>query len=284
MTTPNTDQAAHWNDSEASHWVTHDREYDIMLRPLGDRMLTAAAIQPGDRVLDVGCGCGNTTITAAQAASPHGTAHGLDLSVPMTDLARQRATELGVKATFEVGDAQVHPFAPGSVDVAVSRFGIMFFDDPVAAFLNIASALRPGGRLSFVCWQDLVANDWMFVPGAAIAAHVPLPDLGAPGAPGPFSLAEPTRIEQVLAGAGFGDINIEAIRESLLLGGGPTVEGSVEFMRSTGMGEAVLADAPADAIEPALAAVTAALTRHATSDGVQLDGAAWLVTARRPSS
>jgi SAM-dependent methyltransferase len=284
MTTPNTDQAAHWNATEASHWVTNDRAYDTMLRPLGDQMLATAAIQPGDRVLDIGCGSGNTTIAAADAAGPHGCAHGLDLSVPMIDLARRRAKEDGVNATFEVADAQVHPLTDASFDVAVSRFGVMFFDDPVAAFTNIGRTLRPGGRLSFVCWQDLVVNDWMFVPGMAIAKHVPIPEPGEPGAPGPFSLADPNRIEEILTAAGFENIGIQAVRAPLALGGGPTVEGTVDFLRDTTMGERFLKGASVDMIQTALTAVTTSLTPFVTPDGVKLDGAAWIVTAQQPTS
>src|SRR5690348_8832489 len=128
--TPNATQAEHWNANEAEHWVVHDREYDATLRPLGDHMLAAAAVSPGDRVLDIGCGCGNTTLAAARVAGADGSAHGVDLSVPMTELGRQRAEAEGLNATFEVADAQTHPFVAGSFDVAVSRFGVMFFDDP----------------------------------------------------------------------------------------------------------------------------------------------------------
>jgi len=280
--TPNASQAEHWNAEEALHWVRQQADYDTTLRPLGDRMLAAAAIEPGDRVLDIGCGCGDTTIAAARAAAPDGSALGVDLSVPMTDVARQRASKEGVAATFEVGDAQVKPFAPASFDVAVSRFGVMFFDDPVAAFANVAKALRADGRLAFVCWQDLLVNDWMLVPGAAIAEHIPLPDLGPPGAPGPFAFADPERVRSVLASAGFDGIEVASVRESLLVGGGPTVDGTVAFLRSSGMGQTLLADAPPDAVEKGIAAVRNALEPFATPEGVRLDGVAWVVTARKP--
>jgi len=280
--TPNATQAEHWNAEEASHWVQQNADYDVMLRPLGDAMLAVAAIEPGDRVLDIGCGCGDTTIAAARAAAPDGSALGVDLSVPMTDLARQRAATEGVAATFEVGDAQVKPFEPGSFDAAVSRFGVMFFDDPVAAFANIAKALRAEGRLAFVCWQDLLVNDWMLVPGAAIAEHIPLPDLGPPGAPGPFAFADPERVRDTLTSAGFDRIDVAPVRESLVVGGGPTVDGTVAFLRSSGMGQALLTDAAPDAVERGIVAVRAALEPFATPEGVRLDGVAWIVTARKP--
>jgi SAM-dependent methyltransferase len=200
----------------------------------------------------------------------------------MTDLARQRAAAEGLPATFEVGDAQTHPLGPGSFDVAVSRFGVMFFDDPVAAFTNIASGLRSGGRLAFVCWQELFANDWMIVPGAAVAAHVPLPDTGGPDAPGPFAFADPARVEAVLTSAGFTDIACERVREPLLLGGGPTLDGTLEFLRTSGLGQAVLGDADPELVDRAMAAVRAAIEPHLTSDGVVLDGAVWVVTAHTP--
>jgi SAM-dependent methyltransferase len=275
----NPEQAEHWNADEARHWVDHDHDYDVMLRPLGDRMLAAAAITPGERVLDVGCGCGNTTIAAALAAAPGGAAHGVDLSGPMTDLARRHASDRGVAATFEVADAQVHPWEESSFDVAVSRFGVMFFADPVQAFTNIGRALRPTGRLAFVCWQEMLANEWMLVPGMALAEHVPLPDLGEPGAPGPFAFADPERIRGILDASGYRHISVEPVRETLLIGGGPTVEGTLEFLRTSGMGQTLLADADPEAIAAGLDAVRRALEPHATPTGVRLDGAAWVVTA-----
>jgi SAM-dependent methyltransferase len=177
----NKTQREHWNSDEASHWVVaHDR-YDRQLQPFGDAVLAAAAITGEDRVLDIGCGTGSTTLSAADRAA---SAVGVDVSEPMLYLARQRATDTSTtNVEFVLGDAQTHHF-DRPFDVAISRFGVMFFEEPHSAFTNIASALRPGGRLVVVCWQGLDRNDWLLVPGLAAAAHVPLPDTGGPGGPG----------------------------------------------------------------------------------------------------
>ena len=150
MTIANDEQARHWNSDEASHWVTHQADHDRMLAPFTGMLLDAAMLSPGDRVADVGCGCGATTRAAAQAVAP-GPVLGVDLSAPMLAQARADARAAGLaNAVFEQADAQVHPFGDGSFDTVISRFGIMFFSDPVAAFANLRRATRPGNRLTFV--------------------------------------------------------------------------------------------------------------------------------------
>jgi ubiquinone/menaquinone biosynthesis C-methylase UbiE len=167
--TANAGQYEHWNAEEGEHWVTHQQGYDTQLRAFGDRMLQAALIGPTDKVLDVGCGTGATTLAAAVAT--RGDVLGVDLSQPMLQVARARATALGrSNVRFEQADAQTHPFTPAGFDVVISRFGVMFFDDPVAAFANLARATRPGGRLVVTCWQELVANEFVLVPSIALAA------------------------------------------------------------------------------------------------------------------
>lgn len=276
---PNAEQTAYWNGEEAAHWVTHEDRYDAMLRPFVGPLLTAAGISESDRVLDVGCGCGATTRAAARVAD-HGAALGVDLSEPMLEYARSRAREEKIgNARFEQADAQVHPFEAASFEVAISRFGVMFFADAVAALANIARALRPGGRVAFVCWQDLLSNEWISVPGLAAAEHVPLPDLGAPGAPGPFSMADRARLDRLLLEASFADVHIEPVEEPLSVG--REIEETVDFLRETGMGRALLAGADRAAASRALDAVREALVPYRTPDGVVLGSAAWLVTARR---
>ena len=180
----NVGQAEYWNTGEAQHWVVEQDRYDRMLAPFGRRLLEASAPAPSARVVDIGCGTGQTTCDVARSLAT-GHALGLDISRPMVEAARIRATNLGIaNATFEVGDAQTHLFEAESADVMMSRVGVMFFDDPVAAFGNMRTALRSEGRVVFVCWQDLMVNEWMAVPGIAAAQHVPLPDLD-PSAPDP---------------------------------------------------------------------------------------------------
>jgi ubiquinone/menaquinone biosynthesis C-methylase UbiE len=156
MTTPKTDWTKRWQEIEGEHWVSEAERYDTMVGAFGDAMLDAAALKPGERVLDVGCGNGATTIEAARRVRPSGFAVGIDLSAPMLGLARQRATSAGAReAKFVRDDAQTHAFTADEFDAVVSRFGLMFFDDPQAAFANLGRALRPGGRLAFVAWQGI---------------------------------------------------------------------------------------------------------------------------------
>jgi SAM-dependent methyltransferase len=277
--TANAPQNEHWNGAESDHWVTHADRYDRQLQPFAAALLERLAITAGERVLDVGCGCGVTTIAAADAGASR--AVGLDLSRPMLAVARRRADESGKRnVEFVEGDAQTHPFAPESSDVVLSRFGVMFFDDPVAAFTNLHAALAPGGRLGFVCWQPLDANAWLLVPGLAAAAYVPLPDLGGGDGPGVFSLASPETIRTLLTDAGFAGVEIEACTPTITLGGGGTLAETVEFLLGTGIARALLDSAPPDARGRAIDAVTDALASHYEADhGVRLGSAAWLVSA-----
>lgn len=277
----NAEQAEHWNADEAQHWVAQQERYGAMLAPFGELVLEAAAIQPADDILDIGCGCGDTTLTAARTASS-GSALGVDLSEPMLARARQRARDEGItNARFERGDAQVQPFEAAGSDVALSRFGVMFFEDAHAAFANVARALRPSGRLSFVCWQPLEANEWLMVPGVAAAAHVPLPDLGEADAPGMFAFGDRDRVLGILTGAGFADVDIEPAGPPLLIGGGGTLDEAVTFVRESGIGQTLLADADAAAAERAVDAVRAALEPYVSPRGVELGSAVWIVSARR---
>jgi len=231
-------------------------------------------------VLDVGWGCGATTLAAARAVA-EGEAVGIDLSESMIDRARQRALDEGIgNARFEVADAQTFHL-PVPFDATISRFGLMFFEDPVAAFANLCGGLWPGGRLAFVCWQEMAVNEWMTVPATAALAHVPMPELGEPDAPGPYSLADADRVREILTGAGLVDVDLESVEEKMLLGGRGTVGDAVEFLSHTGMGQALLGDAAPAVREQVFAAVRESLLPYVTDDGVRVGAAAWLVTARR---
>jgi len=175
---PNDDQtqyqAQYWNGPEANHWLVHEHRYERMGASFTRLVLDAAAVARADRVLDIGCGTGSTTCTAARAADD-GQALGVDIARPLLQRAKQRARHDSLtNVRFEHGDAQTHRLAPQGFDVAISRFGVMFFSDPTAAFANIARGLRPGGRIAFVCWQPMANNEWITVLSAAAAAqHIP---------------------------------------------------------------------------------------------------------------
>jgi len=162
---------------------------------------------------------------------------GADLSAPLIEVARARARSASIdNADFVVADAQTHAFAEGAFDVVISPFGLMFFDEPVPAFANFRRSLAPGGRVAFVCWQGLEANEWVSVVGSAVAEHVELPDLGGQaGGPGMFALKNPEETKAVLDGAGFIQIETEPISPSVLLGGGGTLDESIEFLLGMGI-------------------------------------------------
>src|SRR4051794_3138693 len=182
----NVEQAKAWDGDEGEYWATHSEWFDRSIESYHRSFLDAAAIAPTDRVLDIGCGTGQTTRDAARRAAS-GAALGIDLSSRMIEVARQQATNEGVdNVTFEQVDAQVHPFDAGSFDVAISRTGAMFFGDMGAAFANIARAIRRDGRLALLTWQPLPANEWIREISMAMAAGRPLP-APPPDAPGPFS-------------------------------------------------------------------------------------------------
>jgi len=281
MSIANTDQAEHWNSGEdLAHWLTNQARYDRMNEPFAALILAAAQLRPGSHVLDLGCGCGATTLAAARVIAP-GQAVGLDLSGPMLARARATAEAAGLRnAVFQQGDAQVHPLEPASFDAVISRFGTMFFADPVAAFANIRSATRPGGRLAFVCWQPLAAQQWLLVSGAALAEHVPPPaGFGSGDGPGMFAFSDPDRPREILAAAGWRDIEITAEHASVLVGGGGSIEGAVEFVRTASMGRMMLAGADAGTFDRAVASVRAALAPYEDADGVRLGAGVWLVQA-----
>ena len=273
----NTEQAEAWNTDEGVHWAAHAERYDAMIAAFTQPLLDAATIGDSDSVLDIGCGNGQTSRLAARRAI-RGRVVGLDLSGPMLARARDLAVAEGLtNVAFEQGDAQVRALVPASFDVAISRFGVMFFADPVAAFRNLGRALRPGGRLAFVCWQDLSRNEWLLVPVGAALEHVPMPDLGPPGAPGPFSLAEPDHLSSTLGSAGFRSVAITAVDRQVRLG--DDAKDAMAFLRGTSMARILLDKADGATATRALDAVTEALRAHEAPDGLYLNGAAWLVTA-----
>lgn len=277
---PNTEQIKYWNET-GSKWVALHAVIDEQIRPLGLRAMDRAALHAGDRVLDVGCGCGATTVELARRVAPGGRVTGIDISAVMLDEARRRAAELGVAAQFELADAQAYAFSPASFDVMFSRFGVMFFVDPTAAFANLRRALQPDGRAAFVCWRSLPENPWMFVPLGAALQLLPSPPLPAPDAPGPFAFADPERVRGILGRAGFRDVQLDPVDEELSIGGGAGLDETVAFMLQMGPTGALLREAKDPSLEARVAAaVRAALVPYQTPRGIRMASASWIVTAR----
>ncbi len=275
-TGPNAEQIAYWNEQAGPRWVEESASLDAMLEPLGLEAMDRAAIPPGATVRDVGCGAGHTTLELARRAGPEGSVTGLDISGPMLALARERARSAGLEhARFEQADAQVAPLA--GFDIAFSRFGVMFFADPVAAFANVRGGLRAGGRLVFICWQPVAENPWVLEPMRALARHVELPP-PAPNAPGPFSLGDPARLRDVLERAGFADPKLEPFACPLRLGGGGSLEQVLAFVLKVGPAAALLRERP-EVVPAATRSIRASLEHHLGPKGVLMDSASWIVSA-----
>jgi ubiquinone/menaquinone biosynthesis C-methylase UbiE len=271
-------QAQHdaWNGDSGQRWVADADRRDEVLAPVAEALLAATSLQPGDRVLDVGCGCGVTSVAAADAVAP-GDVVGVDLSDPMLSVARSRKGDRSIE--FVQADAQTHAFDRARFSIAISRFGTMFFDDPVAAFANIATAVESGGRLCIATWQSLDKNDWLSVPGTALLRYGELPPTATGDGPGMFAQSEPTVIERVLTEAGWSGVHVEPITVTMRIGG--DASDAIDYLAGTGIARAMLDSIPAEQRDEAIAAATAALAPYTSGDGVRLAAGINVITARR---
>jgi SAM-dependent methyltransferase len=251
--------------------------YDAELHRHNVHFRAAADVRPGDHVLDIGCGTGQSTREAAQAAVS-GSALGVDVSAPMLKRARRLTEAEGLhNVTYEHGDAQSHRFPPAHFDLCISRFGTMFFNDPVAAFTNIARALRPGARLVLLVWQDADRNEWFTATRQALAGSNPPTPYGSDLEP--FSLADPTDTQRILTAAGFAGIGFTAVREPVYYG--PNPDAAYDAVLRLKHASNLLAKLDAATAEHALHRLRATLAAHDTGCGVLFDSRAWIVTAHR---
>ena len=270
---------SYWND-RGPVWVEYRERLDGMLAPLGEAAIARLHPDPGEHMLDIGCGTGTTSLELARLVGASGHVTGVDVSAPMLDEARRRAADAGLANTsFVVADAGAHQFEPRHFDGALSRMGIMFFAEPVAGFTNLRRALRPGGRLSFVCWRSPGENSWVTEPGQAVAEVLGPPAPMDPDAPGPFSLASAERISSTLTEAGLVDIDITPHDLPLSIGDGTTDE-LVRYYLDLLPATAIPDNAEVHVLDRVKAALGAMVERRRTPEGITMGGAAWLVSAR----
>ena len=274
MSAANPEQATFWNEEGGRNWVAHQRSLDEQVRPFGEAAMDAAGFAVGARLLDVGCGCGPTTIELAARVGVDGSVLGVDIADIMIAAAEKAARESGPGATnvsFRVADVQVEKFEE-EFDGVFSRLGVMFFADPTRAFANLRSALRPGGKLAFAAWQTPSKNPWMIKPMMAMGEHVKLPPRPAPGEPGPFSFSDADLMRGYLTRAGFSAVTVAGLETQMKMGGGD-IDAAISFLMSAGRTDELIAQGGPD---------LAAAVRESMRQVIEptMDAAAWIVTAR----
>ena len=249
----NADQAAYWNGPGGQNWIDLQDLQDALLAPVSDRLFAAARPAAGERGIDIGCGCGETTLRLAAQTGPAGRALGLDISEPMVARARERAAQMGLTAQFLVADATAQDLSAEAADLMISRFGVMFFADPALSFANMRRALKPGGRLVFACWREAKQNPWLIVPLRATMKHAPPLPEAPPDAPGPFAFASEARVRDIET----------AVRSALEIG--PAAR--------------VLHQSDAATRVAAEASIREALAPYAKGDNVWMGASIWIVSA-----
>jgi SAM-dependent methyltransferase len=276
----NTDQIAYWNDRAAVTWTAFQERLDALFEPLTALALDAAAPKSGERVIDVGCGCGATILALAQRLGPTGEVLGLDVSEPMSARARERIAGAGLtNAQVVVSDAATHDFQGARTDLLFSRFGVMFFADPVAAFANLRGAMRQGGRLLCAAWRQLTDNPWFTVPLEAARPLLPPQPPADPDAPGPFAFANPDRTLGIFAKAGWGDAALIRHDVPIRIAAAGHIEQAVEFATRVGILARMLAEEDPDTHARVRLAVAEALKPYDSPTGINLSGSIWLISA-----
>jgi SAM-dependent methyltransferase len=273
----NAEMARYWTEDGGPNWVRDEAMYDLMLTPFNDALLDALDPRPGERVLDVGCGFGSTALAVSARGAD---VHGVDISPPMIDRARERAAVANASATFAVGDAQEDPLG-GPYDAVTSRFGVMFFADPVRAFRNFASATRREGRLAFVCWQPIERNPWMMAAVQVLRSLMTDPPPPPPPGAGPFAFGDTAFVDRVLAEAGWTQRSIAPFETQARMGGTDGVSGAVNQSLGNSAARALLAVGEATLRDRAAAILTDQFESLSVDGVVRFGAAAWLVTAHR---
>lgn len=275
----NADQIAYWNGPNGQRWTDRQAEQDVLLAPVSEALLDRAGVRAGERVIDVGCGCGSTSFTFASLVGPSGFVLGIDISGPMLARARKLAPK-GAPVDFVQADATVYPFDPENFDVLISRFGVMFFAEPSTSFANMRRALRPSGRLAFACWREPRENPWMMTPLQAVYQHVPkLPPPG-PEDPGPFAFAAEERVHRILGEAGYKAVALERVDLSFDIALGRGLDAAAQAALQIGPASRALDGHPPEMRAAAAKSVKEMLAPYVRGETVPLPGSIWIVTAR----
>lgn len=275
-TGPNADQIAYWNSEAARKWANDQERMDANFAELTRVAVAFAAVAPGMRVVDVGCGCGGTTLMLAEATGEAGSALGVDVSRPMLDVARLRAADMP-RISLTLADAATHPFPADGIDLLFSRFGVMFFDDPPAAFANMRRGMAAAGRVAFVCWRTMSDNPFFLVPWLAAKPFLPPQPPPDPTAPGPFAFADPDRVRTILQAAGFHDVVLTRHDLTLHMG---RLERALDGATRIGPAARAMGELDGAARAGAVGAIEAALRTCLVDGQVQLGASIWLVSAK----
>lgn len=277
----NAEQIEYWNGDAGKRWAQEDNTMARLLSPVCAALLEHADIQGSRKAMDIGCGGGSQSLMLAQHLGAEASVLGVDISAPMLKVAQEKVA-LAVDAaqlSFLEADASSHNFAADSFDLLFSRFGVMFFDEPVGAFSNMRSALSDTGKLAFCCWQPLADNDWTRIPLQAALQHVPMPETPDPHAPGPFAFADPQRVRSILSDSGFGNIAIESFTPDIRFGEAPTLQQSVRELAMIGPVSRLLTGQDSELMEKVFGAMEEVLTPYYRDGALLLRGAIWFVTA-----
>jgi SAM-dependent methyltransferase len=274
--TSNADQIAFWNGASGRKWAEDQAKLDAMMAPLAEAALAVANARPGESVVDIGCGTGATAVALSDAVGPEGRVLGVDVSQPMLAVARARG-EGRANLSFAEADAAAHPFTPASADLVFSKFGVMFFTDPEAAFRNIRKAAKPGGRLAFICWRGADVNPFFDVPGKVAAKYAPPGPPADPYAPGPTAFADDERTAGILSRAGFAHPLFAEFEADWVIG--QTPEAAAKEGLTLGPAARIMREA-SDAARAAFVEDLTGIYRDLmTPQGVTFKARCWVVTA-----
>ncbi|MEP6391784.1 MAG: class I SAM-dependent methyltransferase [Halioglobus sp.] len=282
MTMTNAEQIEYWNGDAGRRWAEEDDTMAQLLRPISEALIAYAKLDGCRSALDIGCGGGSQSVMLADELGEGACVTGVDISQPMLAVAEGKAAAPGhgrAAMDFVQADAATYEFVAGKFDLIFSRFGVMFFDDPVSAFTNIRTALQPGGRVVFCCWQPVKANDWTRIPLQAALQHVPAPAQADPDAPGPFAFSNPERVHDILQSSSFTDISVEPYSTSLHFGKTSTLAQSVRELAMIGPVSRLLVGQEAAVLEKVFGSMEDVLSPHYRDGTLSLTGAVWFVTA-----